>query len=251
MTTRRRRQRRRAAVRQAARRRPGARRRADAGAALRHPAAGPPRRRGGQGRAPRARRVGARVVAGDDRSRRPGGRRHLPAQQPRQAQPRASTSRPPEGRELFLALVAAASTSSPRTSRPARWTAWASATTSIAARHPRVIYVVDLRVRQHRRLAVPRLAGLRLDGRGHVGHLRLEDRTRPAAGHDPGRRARRHQLRAVRGHRDPRRAAPPRPHRRGPVRRHRHARRDGRDDRRRHQLLVASACGPSRTRARR
>ena len=48
----------------------------------------------------------------------------------------------------------------------------------------------------------------------------------------------RHQLGAVRGHRHPGRAAPPRPHRGGPVRRHRHVRLDGGHDRHRDQLLV-------------
>ena len=97
---------------------------------------------------------------------------------------------------------------------------------------------VDLRVRQHDGDAVSRLARVRVDRRGDVGHLRLQERPRPTAGDDPGRRARRHLLRAVRGHRRARGAAPPRPHRRRSVRRHRDARRDGRDDRRRHQLLV-------------
>ena len=62
----------------------------------------------------------------------------------------------------------------------------------------------------------------------------------------PVGRARRHQLGAVRRDRHPRRAAPPRSHRRGPVRRHRDVRRDGRDDRHRHQLLVARCAARAR-----
>ena len=133
----------------------------------------------------------------------------------------------------------------------ARWTAWASATTTIAAVHPRAIYVSISGFGNTGELAVPRLAGVRVDRRGDVGHLRLEDRPRSTAGHDPGRRARRHQLGAVRRDRHPRRAAPPRAHRRGPVRRHRDARRHGRDDRRRHQLLVAGRAARARQGARR
>ena len=60
------------------------------------------------------------------------------------------------------------------------------------------IYVSISGLRQHGRDAVPRLAGVRVDRRGDVGHLRLQARPRRAAGDDPGRRARRHQLGAVR-----------------------------------------------------
>ena len=119
----------------------------------------------------------------------------------------------------------------------------------IAAVHPRVDLRLDLGVRQHRRHAVPRLARVRVDRRGDVGHLRVQDRPdRPPVTIPVGALGD-ISSGAVRGDRHPRRAAPPRPHRRRPVRRHRHARRDGRDDRRRHQLLVAWACGPSRARA--
>ena len=210
------------AVRQAARRRARARGRADAGAPVRDPDAGPARRRRREGRAPRARRVGPGVDAGDARPRGPQGRRDLPAQQLRQAQRR---HRPEVARRAASCSSRSCRTStwSPRTSSPARWTAWASATTTIAARAPARDLRVDLRLRQHGRDAVPRLAGVRVDRRGDVGHLRLPP-SRRAAGDDPGRRARRHQLGAVRRDRHARRAAPPRPHRRGPVRRHRDVR---------------------------
>ena len=95
-----------AGVGQAARRRARARPRADAGAPLRHPAAGPPRRRRGEGRAPDGRRP--RAAASLPAMADPEGRtrrRHLPAQQPQQAQRSASTSRRPTGRDLVLALA--------------------------------------------------------------------------------------------------------------------------------------------------
>ena len=143
----------------------------------------------------------------------------------------------PEGRELFWRSPGG-STSSPRTSSPARWTAWASATRRSPPRTPGVIYVsisgfgnaADTPYRDW-----PAYASV---VEAMSGHLRVQVRAGRAAGHDPRRRARRHQLGVVRGDRDPRRAAPPRAHRHGPARGRRDARRDGGDDRRRHQLLV-------------
>ena len=69
----------------------------------------------------------------------------------------------------------------------------------IAARHPRSIYVSVSGFGNTDGVAVPRLARVRVDRRGDVGHLRLQERPGRTAGHDPGRRARRHQLRPVRG----------------------------------------------------
>ena len=63
------------------------------------------------------------------------------------------------------------------------------------------------------------------------------------AGGRARRRARRHRLRALRRDRGAGRPAPPGRHGGGPARRHRDARRDGRDDRHRHQLLVPRTAG--------
>ena len=133
---------------------------------------------------------------GDGRPRGPHRRRHVPAQQPQQAQRRhrpegAGGPRPraPRWRPRFDVVAEnfkAGHDGPPR----------ASATTTIAAVHPAVDLRVGLGLRQHGRLAVPRLAGVRVDRRGDVGHLRVQARaatSRRVA--DPGRRARRHRLR--------------------------------------------------------
>ena len=172
---------------------------------------------------PEGRRPGPRVAAGDDRPRGPAGRRHLPAQQPRTSGRSASTSR----RRTAATSCSGSrpgSTSSPRTSRRARPTASASATTTSPRSHPAGIY-------------------LSVSGFGNTGGSPYRDWPAFAPiveamsgiyefkrrGDDPplvapGRRARRHRHRAVRRHRRARRAAPPRPDRAGPVRRRRHAR---------------------------
>ena len=232
--------------RQAARRRAGPRPRADAGAALGHPAARPPRRRRGEGRAAR------RAATGPRRRCR------------RWPTPRAARSAPPScattstsGRSASTSRRRPAatsscgsrpgSTSSPRTSRRARSTAWASATTDIAAVHPAGIY-------------------LSVSGFGNTGDSPYGEWPAYAPiveamsgiyefkrqGDDPPLVAPVGALGdigtgPVRRHRRARRAAPPRPHRAGPVRRRRHARLDGRHDRPRHQLLVD---GPAGRRAR-
>ena len=93
------------AVRQAARRRARARGRADAGAAVRHPAARPARRRRREGRAPGARRVGPGVAR--RRCSIPTGRK-VGATFLRNNLDKRSVGidlKAPEGRELFLALV--------------------------------------------------------------------------------------------------------------------------------------------------
>ena len=81
----------------------------------------------------------------------------------------------PEGRDLFLALV-------PRFDVVAE--NFKAGTMDrlglgydvIAARAPAGDLRLDLGLRQHRRLALPRLARVRVDRRGDVGHLRVEDR---------------------------------------------------------------------------
>ena len=136
---RRRRERGRGAVRQATRRHPHPRRRADAGAAVCHAVAGPPGRRRRQGRAA-VRGVGSRRPAVDARPRRACRRRDVPAQQPQQAQPRHR----PEVRTRPRSLPAIScrdSTSSPRTSKRARWTASGSGTTRSPPAVPAVIYL--------------------------------------------------------------------------------------------------------------
>ena len=222
------RQRGRRGVRQAARRRAGARRRADAGAALRHAAAGPARRRRGEGRAPRARRVRAGL-----RRRRwlDPGRPQVGATFLRNNLDKRSVGidlKAPEGRDLFARAACRTSTWWPRTSRPARWTASGLGYDDIAAALPRRRSTCRCRASATcRRLAVRRLARVRVDRRGDVGHLRVQARA-------PDSRRWSSPVGAlgdissapVRRHRHPRRAAPPRPHRRGPVRRHRDVRRD-------------------------
>ena len=113
----------------------------------------------------------------------------------------------------------------------------------IAAVHPRRDLPVGVRLREHGPLSVRRLAGVRADRRSHVGRLRVQaPRRQPASGR-ARRRARRHRFRALRRDRGAGGPAPPGRHGCGPARRHRDARRDGRDDRHRHQLLVPRAAG--------
>ena len=154
---------------------------------------------------------GRGVHAGDDRPRGPEGRRHVPAQQPGQAQrrprpevtggaravPRARRALRRGGRELQGRDDGSdgARLRGDRGGAPAG--------------HLRL----DLGLRQRRRDALPGLARVRVRRRGDVGHLRVQVRPGPTAGDHPRRRARRHQLRAVRGDRDPRRTAASRAHR--------------------------------------
>ena len=227
------------AVRQAARRRARARARADAGAAVRDAAARPARRRRGEGRAPSAAsRAAGRSPACSTRG--PLRRRHLPAQQPRQAQRRHRPQAPTPAASSFLAPGAAASTSSPRTSRPARWIAWAWATTTSPPRTPRSIYVSisGFGNTAGRRTATGRRTPSIVEAMSGIYDYKLAGRRDRRAPNPVGALGD-ISSGAVRHHRHPRRAAPPRPHRRGPVRRHRHVRRDRRHDRHRHQLLVA------------
>ena len=148
----------------------------------------------------------------------------------------------PAGPRPRAAARARGSTSSPRTPRPARWRGSGLGYDDIAAVHPGGRSTcrspgfgnTDVAV------ALRRVAGVRPDRRGHVGHLRVQARGRRAAASSPPVGA----LGDIgsgplRRHRRARRAAPPRRHRPGPARRHRHARRHGRHDRPRHQLLVA------------
>ena len=100
---------------------------------------------------------------------------------------------------------------------------------------------VGVRLREHRAVALRLVAGVRADRRGDVGHLRAQAPRRRAAARRAGRRARRHRVRALRRDRRAGGAPPPRRHRPGPARRHRDARRHGRHDRHRHELLVARA----------
>ena len=74
--------------------------------------------------------------------------RHVPAQQPRQAQHR---HRPQGARRAATSSSRwpRSSTSSPRTSRPARWPGWASATTTSPPCTRAVDLPVGVRVREH------------------------------------------------------------------------------------------------------
>ena len=125
------------------------------------------------------------------------------------------------------------STSSPRTSGPARCARLGLGYEDVARGAPGGRLPLGVGLREPGRVAVRQLGRLRSRARGHVGHLRPQPARGPDAGGGTGGCARRHQQRAVRGHRRPRRAAPPGPHGRGAVRRHRHVRLDGGDDRRR------------------
>ena len=152
----------------------------------------------------------------------------------------------PEGRELVPRAGPAGSTWSPRTSSRARWTAWASATTTSppctrgrsTCRSPASATRCASPYRDW-----PAYASIVEAMSGIYEYKRAGDEppvTIPVGAlGDIG-------VGAVRRHRHPRRAAPPRRHRRGPVRRHRDVRRDGRHDRHRHQLLVAWACARRR-----
>ena len=81
----------------------------------------------------------------------------------------------PAGRDLVLAAGRRGSTSSPRTSRPARWTASAWATTTSRPCTPASIYLSVSGFGQHRSPSPydswPAFAA---DRRGHVGHLRVQ-----------------------------------------------------------------------------
>ena len=178
---------------------------------------------------------------GDDRPGRSVRRRHLPAQQPRQAQRR---HRPEAGRGAatsFLALaphfdVVAENFKAGTMDR------LGLGYDAVAARAS----VGDLRVgvglRQPARLAV------------HATGRRTRRSSRPCRASTTTSAVRDEPPRAnpvgalgdissalFADDRHARRAAPPRPHRRGPARRHRDVRRDRRHDRHRHQLRVARA----------
>ena len=128
------------------------------------------------------------------------GRRHVPAQQPRQAQRRASTSRARAGRDLVLAPRAAVRRRRRELQGRRAWTASASATTTSPRVHPAVDLRVGLGLRQPRRLAV-RATGPRTRRSPRPCRASTSSRAdrRRAAACQPRRRARRHQLRAVRG----------------------------------------------------
>ena len=118
---------------------------------VRHPAARPARRRRGEGRAPRARRVGPRRrrPAMVDPEGRKVGATYL-----RNNLNKRSVGidlKSPEGRELFLRARAAASTWSPRTSRPGTMDRMGLGYDAIAAAHPAAIYVSISGLRQHGR----------------------------------------------------------------------------------------------------
>ena len=109
---------------------------------------------------------------GDARPRRPVRGRHLPAQQPEQAERRHRPEESAAGRDLVLRLAprfdvfaenfkpGTANAPRPRLRRRRR-------------RAPRSRLRVGVGRRQPRRVAVRRVAGLRVDGRGGVGDLRV------------------------------------------------------------------------------
>ena len=114
--------------------------------------------------------------------------------------------------------------------------------------HPNVVYLSVSGFGTLTPTTLRRLAGVRAGGRGDGRALHVPRRAGlPAAGVADGH-ARRHGLVAVRARRPAHRAVPPRAHRRGPARRHRHVRRHGRDGRRRRELLVARPEGRRLTR---
>ena len=166
---------------QAARRGAGPGPRADAGAAVAHPAAGPPRRRGGEGRAPGGGDSGrgSLPAMADPEGRKVGatflrnnlGKRSICVDLKTDRGPRAR-ARP----------GARGSTSWPRTSRPAPWTAWASATTTSPPCTPRSSTCRSPASGTSRQSPYGDLAGVRPHRRGDVGHLRDEAHGRRPAG---------------------------------------------------------------------
>ena len=146
--------------------------RADAGPALRHPAARPARRRGGEGRSTRraATRAAARCPAMPDPDGRQVGATFL----------RNNLDKQPIGVDLKTPRAATSSSTWRRSSTSCGENFKAGAHGSHGPRlrgrrrrAPRGRLRVGLGLRQPRRTALRRLAGVRRDRRGHVGHLRV------------------------------------------------------------------------------
>ncbi len=233
--------------RQAARRRPRARGRADAGAALRAPSCSP-------GSAPRSSRSSTRCTASRAGRRRPAMTdpegRTVGATFLRNNLGKRSVGidlKSPEGRELVPARWSRSFDVVAENFKAGTMDRLGLGYDDVAAVHPAVDLRLGLGVRQRRRVARTatgrrtrrssrRCRASTSTSRGP--DAAAGDRSPSARSATSARRCSRviGVLAALR-HRD--RTG------RGPARRRRDVRRDGRDDRHRHQLLVDRACGPS------
>ena len=181
--------------------------------------------------------LGRGLAAVHPRSRGPGPRRHLPAQQPGETQ---HLHRPEDRPRAAAGARHGPPLRRGRGELPRRddGPAGPRLRATVVAVHPTCVYASVSGFGSVTTFAVPGPPGVRRHRRGDVGHLRDEAGRRRAALASPVGGARRHQRLPLRRRGHPGCVARARPDRPGPARRRRHVRLRDRHDRHRRQLLV-------------